>query len=66
MHAIVTHNLFNVYQYQCLGLHNQEVHKKHHRVFHVNVKLLIRKKWIFSESNLLNVKIIKLNARYHK
>ena len=66
MHAIVTHNLFNVYQYQCLGLHNQEVHKKHHRVFHVNVKLLIRKKGIFSESNLLNVKIIKLNARYHK
>ena len=66
MHAIVTHNLFNVYQYQCLGLHNQEVHKKHHRVFHVNVKLLIRIKWIFSESHLLNVKIIKLNARYHK
>ena len=43
MDDIVIHNLLNVYQYQCLGLHNQEVHKKHHRVFHVNVKLLIRK-----------------------
>ena len=44
MYDIVIHNIFNVYQYQCLGLDIQKVHSKHHRVFHVNVKPLIRKK----------------------